>query len=259
MVQPLWKTFCQLCRRLTMELPYDLAIPLSIHQRELKHMHKHLYVFYFYIHENIIHYIPKLKRTQKSINWWMDKENVIDWLYPYNEILFTNRKQWSTDTGYNMDEAWRYKCESKTLSERSQSQNVISCSTSLITAAAAKLLQSCPTLCDPIEGSSPGSPVPGILQARTLEWVVISFSNAWKWKVKSEIEVAQSCLTLCDPMDCSLPGSSIHGIFQARVLEWGAIALSTLVIRVGQIKVISHPSAHLCEMSRRDKYIQETD
>ena len=46
------------------------------------------------------------------------------------------------------------------------------------TAAAAKSLQSCPTLCDPIDGSSPGSPVPGILQARTLEWVAISFSNA---------------------------------------------------------------------------------
>ena len=51
-------------------------------------------------------------------------------------------------------------------------------------AAAAKSLQSCPTLCDPIDGSRPGSSVPGILQARTLEWVAISFSNAWKWKVK---------------------------------------------------------------------------
>ena len=50
-------------------------------------------------------------------------------------------------------------------------------------AAAAKSLQSCPTLCDPIDGSPPGSPVPGILQATTLEWVAISFSNAWKWKV----------------------------------------------------------------------------
>ena len=47
-----------------------------------------------------------------------------------------------------------------------------------VAAAAAKLLQSCPTLCDPIDGSPPGSPVPGILQARTLEWVAISFSNA---------------------------------------------------------------------------------
>ena len=51
-------------------------------------------------------------------------------------------------------------------------------------AAAAKLLQSCPTLFDPIDGSPPGSAIPGILQARTPEWVAISFSNAWKWKVK---------------------------------------------------------------------------
>ena len=54
----------------------------------------------------------------------------------------------------------------------------------LIAAAAAALLQSCPTLCDPINGSPTGSPILGILQARTLEWVAISFSNAWKWKVK---------------------------------------------------------------------------
>ena len=51
-------------------------------------------------------------------------------------------------------------------------------------AAAAKSLQSCPTLCDPIDSSPLGSPVPGILQARTLEWVAISFSNEWKWKMK---------------------------------------------------------------------------
>ena len=52
--------------------------------------------------------------------------------------------------------------------------------------AAVKSLQSCPTLCDPIDGSPPGSEVPGILQARTLEWVAVSFSNAWKWKVKGK-------------------------------------------------------------------------
>ena len=51
-------------------------------------------------------------------------------------------------------------------------------------AAAAKSLQSCPTLCDPIDGRPPGSPISGILQARALEWVAISFSNEWKWKVK---------------------------------------------------------------------------
>ena len=53
-----------------------------------------------------------------------------------------------------------------------------------VKAAAAKLFQLCPTLCDPIDGSPPGSTTPGILLARTLEWVAISFSNAWKWKVK---------------------------------------------------------------------------
>ena len=55
---------------------------------------------------------------------------------------------------------------------------------SFIPSPAAKSLQSCPTLSDPRDGSPPGSPIPGILQARTLEWVAISFSNAWKWKVK---------------------------------------------------------------------------
>ena len=90
-------------------------------------------------------------------------------------------------------------------------------------AAAAKSLQSCPTLCDPIDGSPPGSTVPGILQARTLEWGAIALSNAWKRKVKVK---SLSRVRLSDPMDCSLPGSSVHGIFQARVLEWGAIAFS---------------------------------
>ena len=83
-------------------------------------------------------------------------------------------------------------------------------------AATAKSLQSCPTLCDPIDSSLPGSPVTGILQARTLGSVAISFSNAWKWKVKSESEVAQLCPTLCNPMDCSLPGSSVHAIFPGK-------------------------------------------
>ena len=88
-------------------------------------------------------------------------------------------------------------------------------------ATAAKSLQSCPTLCNPIDSSPPGSAVPGILQARTLEWVATSFSNAWNWKVK--VKSLSKRPTLSDPMDCSLPGSSVHGIFQARVLEWIAI------------------------------------
>ena len=60
----------------------------------------------------------------------------------------------------------------------------LNCKVHIGAGIAAKSLQSCPTLCDLIDGSPPGSPVPGILQARTLEWVAISFSNAWKWKVK---------------------------------------------------------------------------
>ena len=60
-------------------------------------------------------------------------------------------------------------------------------SVSAAAAAAAKSLQSCPTLCDPTDSSPPGSAVPGILQARTLEWVAISFSIAWKWKVKAKL------------------------------------------------------------------------
>ena len=94
----------------------------------------------------------------------------------------------------------------------------------LAAAATAKSLQSCPTLCDPIDGSLPGSAVPRILQARMLEWIAVSFSNAWKWKVK-----VKSRLTLCDPMDCSPPGASVHGILQARVLEWVAIAFSDVL------------------------------
>ena len=82
-------------------------------------------------------------------------------------------------------------------------------------AAAAKSLQSCPTLCHPIDGSPPGSPVPGILQAEN--WSGLPFPSPMH-----DSEIAQSCPALRNPMDCSPPGSSIHGIFQARVLEWGA-------------------------------------
>ena len=95
----------------------------------------------------------------------------------------------------------------------------------LKTAAAAKSLQSCPTLCDPIDGSPPS-----LGFSRQEHWSGLPFPSPMheseKWKVKSESEVAQSCLTLHDPIDFSPPGSSVHGIFQGRVLEWGAIAFS---------------------------------
>ena len=73
----------------------------------------------------------------------------------------------------------------------------------------------------PSTAAHQGSSVPGILQARTLEWVAISFSNACM-----HAKLLQSCPTLCDFMDSSPPGSSVHGILQARILEWVAISFS---------------------------------
>jgi len=82
-------------------------------------------------------------------------------------------------------------------------------------AAAAKSLQSCPTLWDPIDGSPPGFPIPGILQARTLEWVAISFSNAWEWKVKVK---SLSRVRLYRP----------HGLQPSRLLRlWDFLSKST--------------------------------
>ena len=92
-------------------------------------------------------------------------------------------------------------------------------------AATAKSHQSCPALCDPIDGSPPGSPRPWDSPGKNTG-VGCHFLLPCM-KVKSESEVAQLCLTLSNLMDCSLPGSFIHRISQARVLELGAIAFST--------------------------------
>ena len=103
-------------------------------------------------------------------------------------------------------------------------------------AATAKSLQSCPTLCYPIDSSPPDSPIPGILQARTLEWVAISFSNAWKWKVKGK---SLSCVwrsatpwtaAYQPPLSMDFPGKST-GV--------GAIAFSILkagkLLKIGKV------------------------
>ena len=92
------------------------------------------------------------------------------------------------------------------------------------TTATTKSLQSCPTLCDPIDGSPPRLPRPWDSPGKNTG--VGCHFLLQCMKVKSESEVAQLCPTPSDPMDCSPPGSSVHGIFQARVLEWGAIAFS---------------------------------
>ena len=90
----------------------------------------------------------------------------------------------------------------------------------MLAAAAAKSLQLYPTLCDPIDSSPPGSPVPGILQARVLDGVPLPSPS------EQYAKSLQSCPTLCDPIDGSPPGSPIPGILQERTLEWGAISFS---------------------------------
>ena len=92
-------------------------------------------------------------------------------------------------------------------------------------AAAAKSLQSCLTLCNPINGSPPGSPSLGF--SRQEHWSGLPFPSPMH-ESESESEITQSCPTLSDSMDCTLPGSTVHAIFQARVLEWAAIAFSNL-------------------------------
>ena len=91
-------------------------------------------------------------------------------------------------------------------------------------AAAAKSLQLCPTLWDPTDGSPPGSAVPGILHARTLEWVAISFSNTWKWKVK--VKSLSHVRLFATPWTAAYQAPPSMGFFQARALECGAIAFS---------------------------------
>ena len=91
-------------------------------------------------------------------------------------------------------------------------------------AASAKSLQSCPTLCDPIDCSPPGSSIPGFLKAVTREWVSIFFSDAWKWKVK--VKSLGRVRLLATPWIAAYQAPPSMGFFQARVLEWGAISFS---------------------------------
>ena len=95
---------------------------------------------------------------------------------------------------------------------------------SLAAATAVKSLQSCPTLCDPRDGSPPGSPVPGILQARTLEWVAISFSNAWRWKVK--VKPLSPVQLLATPWTAAYQAPPSMGF--SRQEYWSGVPLSSI-------------------------------
>ena len=97
-------------------------------------------------------------------------------------------------------------------------------------AAAAKSLQSCPTLCDPIDSSPPGSAIPGILQGRTLEWVAISFSNAWKWKGK--VKSLSRVQLFATPWTAAYQAPPSMGF--SRQEYWSGVPLPSPLIMVGQ-------------------------
>ena len=121
--------------------------------------------------------------------------------------------------------------------------------------AAAKLLQSCLTLCDPIDISPPGSPHPWDSPGKNTG--VGCHFLLQCMKMKSESEVIRLCPMFPDPMDCSLPGSSIHGIFQARILEWVVIAFSMIygsvqfssVQSLSRVRLFATPWIAACQAS----------
>ena len=100
---------------------------------------------------------------------------------------------------------------------------------------AAKSLQLCPTLCDPRDGSPPGSPVPGILQVRTLEWVAISFSNAWKWKVK--VKSLSRVRLLANPWTSAFQAPPSMGF--SRQEYWSGVPLPQLQLRFAYSRTVS--------------------
>ena len=145
-------------------------------------------------------------------------------------------------TGYNTVNIWR-------LSGRYVSQHlwfqIITIYNIIKAAAASKSLQSCPTLCDPIDGSPPGSPITGILQARILEWVAISFSNAWKWKVR----VKSLCLVrlLATPWTAAYQAPPSMGF--SRQEYWSGVPFPSPIIKAGRSKWIQqiHPTDEMCQ------------
>ena len=119
-------------------------------------------------------------------------------------------------------------------------------------AAAAKSLQSCPTLCDPTDGSPLGSSVPGILQARILEWVAISFSNAWKWKVKVK---SLSCAWLLatpwtaahqTPLSMGFPGKGIGVGCHCLLQNWHNAICQLYLNKAGEGRLHGNSSMVQC-------------
>ena len=148
------------------------------------------------------------------ISRWMDKKAVV---HIHNEILFSHWKEYIWISSNEVDETGAY----YTKQSKSERKTPIQ----YTAAAAAKSLQSCPTLCHPIDGSPPGSPVPGILQAKTLEWVAISFSNARKWKVK--VKSLSRIWFLATPWTAAYQASPSMGF--SRQEYWSGVPLPSLI------------------------------
>ena len=117
--------------------------------------------------------------------------------------------------------------------------SVLESRTYCLFAAAAKSLQSCLTLCDPIDGNPPGSAVPGILQARTLEWLAITFSNAWKWKVK--VKLLSNVQLLVTPWTAAYQAPLSMGF--SRQEYWSGVPLPSpyCLFRESQILLLAYP------------------
>ena len=113
-------------------------------------------------------------------------------------------------------------------------------------AAAAKSLQSCPTLCDPRDGNPSGSPVPGILQARTLEWVASSFSNAWKWKVK--VKMLSHVQLLVTPWTAAYQAHPSMGF--SRQENWNGLLLSSPLVIIETFEKLIHKTGSPLESEK---------
>ena len=119
-------------------------------------------------------------------------------------------------------------------------------------AASAKLLQSCLNLCDPRDGSPPGSPIPGILQARTLEWVAISFSNVWKWKVK--VKLLSRVWLFATPWTAAHQAPRSMGFSKQEY--WSGVPLASLSYWLGWSKKKKRNDTLLVHMGSWDKLFE---
>ena len=167
---------------------------------------------------------------RKDLNGHLAKEDVLRanssiWKDVYYHMSLENYmlKQWWDTTMHQI--GW---LESEALTSPNVGKDRKPKELSFTAAAAAKPLQSCPTLCDPIDGSPSGSPVPGILKARTLEWVAISFSNACKWRVK--VKSLSHVLLLATPWIAAHQAPPSMGF--SRQEYWSGVPLPSLYILI---------------------------